>query len=143
MVVRVAQKVSDIKLLCPDSRVPCWLEAAHDVANIALTVTRNKGVFNTSPFGWGYGKVLRSHQYGATVNPARTALWRSWTRPNPFEADWSRIDGPLQTSPGIEAKTLFGALQERAPWAGGAPPGATTVFCSSRRSGRGRERCSG
>lgn len=39
--------------------------------------------------------------------------WR--TRANPFKEDWPWVEGLLRTSPGLEAKTLFEALQERRP----------------------------
>ena len=41
---------------------------------------------------------------------------RSWkTRKDPFEADWSWVVGQLETSPELEAKTLFEALQREHP----------------------------
>jgi len=41
---------------------------------------------------------------------------RAWrTREDPFEEDWPWVEGLLSTTPELEAKTLFEALQERRP----------------------------
>jgi len=48
--------------------------------------------------------------------PSELKQPRSWrTRQNPFEDDWEWVVGHLSTTPELEAKTLFEALQERRP----------------------------
>jgi hypothetical protein len=48
--------------------------------------------------------------------PSETKEPRTWrTRDNPFEQDWGWVEGLLSTTPELEAKTLFEALQERRP----------------------------
>lgn len=37
------------------------------------------------------------------------------TRPDPFEDDWPWVEEKLRAAPELEAKTVFGALQERRP----------------------------
>lgn len=39
--------------------------------------------------------------------------WR--TRPDPFEEQWPEVEARLRNTPGLEAKTLFGLLQEQHP----------------------------
>jgi hypothetical protein len=48
--------------------------------------------------------------------PSELKEEREWrTRDNPFEEDWPWVEGLLRTTPALEAKTLFLALQERRP----------------------------
>ncbi len=48
--------------------------------------------------------------------PSELAEPRAWrTRKDPFEEDWSWVQAQLEIAPELEAKTLFEALQERAP----------------------------
>lgn len=48
--------------------------------------------------------------------PSELKQPRTWrTRKDPFEADWPWVREQLQKAPGLEAKTLFEALQERHP----------------------------
>lgn len=37
------------------------------------------------------------------------------TRPDPFEADWPKVEGMLEAAPGLEAKALFKWLCEQSP----------------------------
>ena len=48
--------------------------------------------------------------------PSELKQPRTWrTREDPFEEDWPWVEGLLSTTPELEAKTLFEALQERRP----------------------------
>lgn len=48
--------------------------------------------------------------------PSELKEERHWrTREDPFEEDWAWVEGLLRTTPELEAKTLFAALQERRP----------------------------
>src|SRR5947209_4609111 len=48
--------------------------------------------------------------------PSEVAQPHDWaTRPNPFEAVWSEIRELLEGNPGLQAKSIFGALQRRHP----------------------------
>ncbi len=48
--------------------------------------------------------------------PSQTKVVRTWrTRKNPFSRDWDWIEEQLKSSPGLEAKTLFVALQSQYP----------------------------
>lgn len=48
--------------------------------------------------------------------PSETKIERSWrTREDPFARDWPEIEAKLEEAPGLEAKTLFEELLERAP----------------------------
>ena len=50
------------------------------------------------------------------AHPGKQKELRSWrTRANPFEQDWAWVASQLETDPGLDAKTLFDALQERFP----------------------------
>jgi hypothetical protein len=60
---------------------------------------------NTAP------KYLRSDGL-----PSEAPLGRTWrTREDPFEAEWPEMERMLEEAPELEAKTLFGHLQERRP----------------------------
>jgi len=46
--------------------------------------------------------------------PSELNVEHSWrTRKNPFEEDWPELKKMLEVNPGLEAKTLFGHLQEK------------------------------
>lgn len=46
--------------------------------------------------------------------PSALRAQRTWrTRPDPFEGVWQEVVSLLETDPGLEAKTIFEALQER------------------------------
>jgi hypothetical protein len=48
--------------------------------------------------------------------PSQLVKARDWrTREDPFEEHWAEVEALLSESPGLEAKTLFGALLERYP----------------------------
>jgi hypothetical protein len=48
--------------------------------------------------------------------PSEIAKPHTWTtRPNPFEAVWGEVRELLDGNPGLQAKTVFGALQQRYP----------------------------
>jgi hypothetical protein len=48
--------------------------------------------------------------------PSQVAAPHTWrTRKDPFEGDWPWVKAQLQTNPGLEAKTLFEALQRTYP----------------------------
>ena len=48
--------------------------------------------------------------------PSEVAKAHDWaTRPNPFAAVWGEVVELLEGNPGLQAKTIFGELQRRAP----------------------------
>jgi len=48
--------------------------------------------------------------------PSQVAVPHAWrTREDPFEGDWPWVKAQLKTNPGLEAKTLFEALQRTYP----------------------------
>ena len=57
-------------------------------------------------------KYVAAGQLPSEMTPPRD--WR--TRPDPFEEHWPELEAKLQATPELEAKTLFGLLQQ-------APPG--------------------
>ena len=50
---------------------------------------------------------------GELPTPSPERSWR--TRSDPFDADWPQMEEMLTKAPGLEAKTLFGYLQEQRP----------------------------
>lgn len=56
-------------------------------------------------------RYLQEQKLPSELKQPRT--WR--TRENPFDDDWPWVEGLLRTTPELEAKTLFEALQERRP----------------------------
>ena len=56
-------------------------------------------------------KYLADGRLPSEVRPERN--WR--TRADPFEAAWEEIREQIQTNPGLEAKTVFAALQRQHP----------------------------
>lgn len=56
-------------------------------------------------------RYLTAQKLPSELNEPRK--WR--TRENPFEEDWPWLEGLLQATPQLEAKTLFEALQARRP----------------------------
>lgn len=56
-------------------------------------------------------KYLADGRLPSEVQPERS--WR--TRADPFEAVWEKIREQIQTHPGLEAKTIFAALQREHP----------------------------
>jgi len=56
-------------------------------------------------------RYLADGRLPSEVKPERN--WR--TRPDPFEAVWGEIREQIQTNPGLEAKTIFAALQRKYP----------------------------
>ena len=56
-------------------------------------------------------RYLKEQKLPSELKEPRT--WR--TREDPFEEDWPWVEGLLSTTPELEAKTIFEALQERRP----------------------------
>ena len=56
-------------------------------------------------------RYLNEQKLPSDLKQPRT--WR--TRDDPFEEDWPWVEGLLSTTPELEAKTVFEALQERRP----------------------------
>lgn len=56
-------------------------------------------------------KYLKSARLPSESKPERT--WR--TRKDPFERVWKEIQGQVEANPGLEAKTIFEALQRKCP----------------------------
>jgi len=61
--------------------------------------------------------VKTARKYLASAGlPSERRMERSWrTRPDPFAAVWPQIREQIETNPGLEAKTLFAALQREHP----------------------------
>jgi hypothetical protein len=48
--------------------------------------------------------------------PSETKVERTWrTRKDPFEGEWEKIRERIEVNPGLEAKTIFEALQREQP----------------------------
>lgn len=64
----------------------------------------------------GMDRKTARRYLAADALPSELKPERSWrTRPNPFEDDWEEIVGLLETSPELNAKTIFEHLQEKKP----------------------------
>ena len=89
-------------------------------------------------------KTARKYRTAGKL-PSELRKERNWrTRQDPFAEVWEHIREQIQASPGLEAKTLFEALQREQP---GALPRASCGHCSggSRYGGRRmvqRRKCS-
>src|SRR5215207_5024076 len=60
-------------------------------------------------------KTARKYVQGAP-GPEEPRAGRDWrTHPDAFVDVWREIEGQLQLEPGLQAKTLFAALQRRYP----------------------------
>lgn len=64
----------------------------------------------------GMHRNTASKYLGSGTLPSEAPLCRAWrTRGDPFEADWPEMERMLEEAPELEAKTLFGHLQEVRP----------------------------
>ncbi len=60
-------------------------------------------------------KTARKYQADGKL-PSENQTERTWrTRPDPFERVWEEIRKQVDTNPGLEAKTMFEALQREHP----------------------------
>jgi hypothetical protein len=60
-------------------------------------------------------KTARKYQANGRL-PSENIPERTWrTRPDPFEQVWDEIRAQIETNPGLEAKTIFAALQRKYP----------------------------